>query len=265
MKEIKDGEIDLIITSPPYYDLKNYGVKNQIGFSQTYEEYLNDLSKVFSECFRVLKEGRRLCINIGDKFQPSNVNNEHQILPIHADIIKICQSLSFQYMGSIIWEKINTCRPSGGATIMGSYPYPPNGMIKIDYEFILIFKKKGKLPKFDKKIKEKSKLTKEEWITFFSSNWKIKGLKQNKNHGAAFPIEIPLRLIKMFSFVGDTVLDPFLGTGTTSLASFLLERNSIGYEINPSFKNLIIDRFPKLMCELNESEDCLIISKHETT
>lgn len=259
MDDLKDSSIDLIVTSPPYFDLKDYGHPNQIGFNQTYEEYLLDLEKVFSECFRVLKEGRRICINIGDKFASTKETGEHQIIPIHADLIKLCQKLSFIYMGSIIWEKINTCRPEGGASIMGSYPYPPNGMVKIDYEFILIFKKPGKLPKFNKELKEKSKMTLEEWTSFFSSKWSVKGLPQKNGHGAVFPVEIPYRLIKMFSFLGETVLDPFLGTGTTSYAAFLLNRNSVGYEINPDFKNIILSRFPTLFVEEFQFPDSLVI------
>lgn len=127
---------------------------------------------------------------------------------------------------------------SGGANVMGSYPYPPNGMIEIDYEFILIFKKHGKSPKVSPEIKEKSVLTKEEWKEYFSGHWYFKGEKQTE-HEAMFPDELPYRLIKMFSFVGDTVLDPFLGSGTTLKVALELERNGIGYEINPDFLEVI--------------------------
>ena len=137
-------------------------------------------------------------------------------------------------MGAIIWQKVTTCNTSGGATVMGSYPYPRNEILKLDYEFILIFKKYGNLPKVNKEIKEQSKLTDKEWNQYFTGHWNFPGEKQDK-HLAMFPEELPRRLIKMFSFVGDTVLDPFLGSGTTSLAAKNLNRNSIGYEIKQRF------------------------------
>ena len=118
---------------------------------------------------------------------------------------------------------------------MGSYPYPRSGVVKIDYENILLFKKLGKSSAVSKEAREKSELTDEEWNTYFSSHWTFSGAKQN-GHIAVFPEELPKRLIKMFSFVGDTVLDPFMGSGTTALAAYNLQRNSIGYEINPAFK-----------------------------
>jgi len=238
MSEIDNETIDLIITSPPYWHLKDYGVANQIGYGQTLHEYLKDLYRVWQECFRVLKEGRRLCINIGDQFARSIVYGIYKIIPLHSGIIAQCEDIGFDYMGAIIWQKKTTMNTSGGANVMGSYPYPPNGMIEIDYEFILIFKKPGKSPKVSPEIKEKSILTKEEWKEYFSGHWYFKGEKQTE-HEAMFPDELPYRLIKMFSFVGDTVLDPFLGSGTTLKVALELERNGIGYEINPDFLEVI--------------------------
>ncbi|ADQ47230.1 DNA methylase N-4/N-6 domain protein [Caldicellulosiruptor kronotskyensis 2002] len=238
MSEIDNETIDLIITSPPYWHLKDYGVANQIGYGQTLHEYLKDLYRVWQECFRVLKEGRRLCINIGDQFARSIVYGRYKIIPLHSEIIAQCEDIGFDYMGAIIWQKKTTMNTSGGANVMGSYPYPPNGMIEIDYEFILIFKKHGKSPKVSPEIKEKSVLTKEEWKEYFSGHWYFKGEKQTE-HEAMFPDELPYRLIKMFSFVGDTVLDPFLGSGTTLKVALELERNGIGYEINPDFLEVI--------------------------
>jgi len=144
-------------------------------------------------------------------------------------------------MGAIIWQKVTTCNTTGGATVMGSFPYPRNGILKIDYEFILIFKKYGKAPKANKEMKEKSKLSKEEWNKYFTGHWNFPGEKQDK-HLAMFPEKLPKRLIKMFSFVGDTILDPFLGSGTTSLAAKNLHRNSIGYEINEYFLPIIKEK-----------------------
>jgi site-specific DNA-methyltransferase (adenine-specific) len=144
-------------------------------------------------------------------------------------------------MGAIVWQKVTTCNTTGGATVMGSYPYPRSGILKLDYEFILIFKKYGKQPRVKKEIKEQSRLTQEEWNQYFAGHWNFPGEKQDK-HLAMFPEELPRRLVKMFSFVGDTVLDPFLGSGTTSLAAWDLTRNSIGYEINEDFLPIIKKR-----------------------
>jgi len=238
MSEIADETIDLIITSPPYWHLKDYGIENQIGYGQTLHEYLKDLYRVWKECFRVLKEGRRLCINIGDQFARSIVYGRYKIIPLHSEIIAQCEDIGFDYMGAIIWQKKTTMNTSGGANVMGSYPYPPNGMIEIDYEFILIFRKPGKSPKVPPEIKEKSILTKEEWKEYFSGHWYFKGEKQTE-HEAMFPEELPYRLIRMFSFVGDTILDPFLGSGTTLKVALNLGRNAVGYEINPDFLEVI--------------------------
>ncbi|MBF0474814.1 MAG: thermonuclease family protein [Deltaproteobacteria bacterium] len=241
MEEISDESIHLVITSPPYWQLKDYGDGDQIGFNDTYEAYINNLNLVWSECQRVLAEGCRLCVNIGDQFARSVYYGRYKVMPIRTEIIKFCESSGFDYMGAIIWQKVTTCNTSGGAVIMGSYPYPRNGIIKLDYEFILVFKKYGAGPKVEAEMKEASKLTPEEWNQYFTGHWNFPGDKQNK-HLAMFPEELPKRLIKMFSFTRDTVLDPFLGSGTTILAAKNLNRNSIGYEINDEFLPIIEEK-----------------------
>ncbi len=238
MAELPDESVHLIITSPPYWQLKDYGSENQIGFHDSYEAYINNLNLVWKECFRVLQKGCRLCINIGDQFARSVYYGRYKIIPIRTEIIKFCEILGMDYMGAVIWQKVTTTNTTGGASIMGSFPYPRNGILKLDYEFILIFKKIGDPPKVSKEIKELSKLTTEEWNTYFAGHWNFAGEKQD-NHLAMFPEELPRRLIRMFSFVGDTVLDPFLGSGTTSLAAQSLSRNSVGYEINSKFVPII--------------------------
>jgi len=241
MAEVDEKSVHLIITSPPYWQLKDYGSADQIGFNDSYEDYINNLNLVWAECYRVLQDGCRLCINIGDQFARSVYYGRYKVIPIRTEIIKFCETLGFDYMGAIIWQKPTTMNTTGGATIMGSFPYPRNGIIKIDYEFILIFKKPGDSPRVSKEIKEQSKLSKEEWNEYFSGHWNFNGEKQIK-HLAMFPEELPKRLIKMFSFIGDTVLDPFLGSGTTILAAKNLSRNSIGYEINPEFLPIIKEK-----------------------
>jgi len=241
MKEVPDESVHLIITSPPYWQLKDYGDEKQIGFHDSYEEYINNLNLVWNECHRVLHKGCRLCINIGDQFARSVYYGRYKVIPIRTEIIKFCESAGFDYMGAIIWQKITTTHTTGGATVMGSFPYPRNGILKLDYEFILIFKKYGNPPKVSKEVKEQSKLSQEEWNQYFTGHWNFPGEKQDK-HLAMFPAELPRRLIKMFTFVGDTVLDPFLGSGTTSLAAKNLSRNSIGYEINNDFLPIIKEK-----------------------
>jgi len=241
MKEITDESVHLIITSPPYWQLKDYGTGEQIGYNDSYEKYINNLNLVWHECHRVLHKGCRLCVNIGDQFARSVYYGRYKVIPIRTEIIKFCESAGFDYMGAIIWQKVTTTHTTGGATIMGSFPFPRSGILKIDYEFILIFKKYGNQPKVSKELRNQSKLTKEEWNQFFTGHWNFPGERQDK-HLAMFPEELPRRLIKMFSFVGDTVLDPFLGSGTTCLAAKNLNRNSIGYEINEDFLPTIKER-----------------------
>jgi len=241
MKEVPDESVHLIITSPPYWQLKDYGDERQIGFHDSYEEYINNLNLVWKECHRVLHKGCRLCINIGDQFARSVYYGRYKVIPIRTEIIKFCESVGFDYMGAIIWQKVTTTHTTGGATVMGSFPYPRNGILKLDYEFILIFKKYGTSPRVNKEVKEQSKLTQEEWNQYFSGHWNFPGEKQDK-HLAMFPEELPRRLIKMFSFIGDIILDPFLGSGTTSLAAKNLNRNSIGYEINENFLPVIKEK-----------------------
>jgi len=156
-------------------------------------------------------------------------------------------------MGAIIWQKVTTSHTTGGGVQMGSYPYPRNGILKLDYEFILIFKKLGDAPKPTPEQKEQSKMTPEEWNTFFAGHWNFSGVKQGK-HLAMFPEELPKRLIKMFSFVGETVYDPFVGSGTTSLVAKNLNRNSIGIEINPEFIPIIKERLNSAQTDLIGTE-----------
>ncbi len=238
MAELADDSVHLIVTSPPYWQLKDYGDENQMGFHDSYEDYINNLNLVWNECFRVLHKGCRLCINIGDQFARSVYYGRYKVIPIRTEIIKFCETLGMDYMGAVIWQKVTTTNTTGGATIMGSFPYPRNGILKIDYEFILIFKKLGTPQKASKEVRELSRLTIEEWNTYFAGHWNFGGEKQDK-HLAMFPEELPRRLIRMFSFAGETVLDPFFGSGTTSLAARNLNRNSIGYEINPKFIPII--------------------------
>jgi site-specific DNA-methyltransferase (adenine-specific) len=260
MEEIPNESVHLAITSPPYWQLKDYGVKGQIGFDDSYEEYINNLNLVWNECYRVLHPGCRLCINIGDQFARAVYYSRYKVIPIRTEIIKFCETRGFDYMGAIIWQKMTTTNTTGGATIMGSFPYPRNGILKLDYEFILTFKKLGEPPKVNRENKELSKLTIEEWNEYFSGHWNFPGEKQD-THLAMFPEELPHRLIKMFSFVGDTVLDPFLGSGTTTLSAKNLKRNSIGYEINGNYLERIKEKLEIKQKSIFQNEEYIFINR----
>lgn len=241
MTELADQSVHLIITSPPYWQLKDYGTDDQIGFNDTYEAYINHLNLVWKECHRVLHDGCRLCINIGDQFARSVYYGRYKVIPIHSEIIRFCETIGFDFMGQIIWQKTTTMNTSGGGAVMGSFPYPRNGIVKLDFEYILLFKKQGNAPKPTKEQKENSAMTNEEWNTYFCGHWYFNGARQDK-HLAMFPDELPKRLIKMFSFPGETVLDPFMGSGTTAAVAKKLNRNSVGYEINPDYIPIIKEK-----------------------
>ena len=241
MAELEDNSVHLIITSPPYWQLKDYGSDQQIGFNDTYEQYINHLNLVWQECHRVLHDGCRLCINIGDQFTRSVYYGRYKVIPIHSEIIRFCETIGFDFMGQIIWQKTTTTNTTGGGAVMGSFPYPRNGIVKLDFEYILLFKKQGEAPKPTKEQKEQSVMSNEDWNTYFNGHWYFNGVRQDK-HLAMFPEELPKRLIRMFSFPDETVLDPFMGSGTTAYVARCLGRNSIGYEINPEFIPLIKNR-----------------------
>lgn len=241
MDHVADGSANLVVTSPPYWQLKDYGSDEQLGFAHSYEDYINQLNLVWAECQRVLAPGCRLCVNIGDQFARSAYYGRYKVIPIRTEVIRFCETIGFDYMGAIIWQKVTTTNSSGGGAVMGSYPYPRNGVVKLDYEFVLLFRRHGRPERIDRERKQESAMTPQEWNTYFSGHWNFPGQRQDR-HLAAFPEELPKRLIKMFSFAGETVLDPFLGSGTTSVAAARLGRNSVGYEINQDFDSVIRER-----------------------
>ena len=241
MTEVEEASVDLALTSPPYWHIKDYGVPGQIGYGQSLHEYLKDLYRTWRECFRVLRAGARLCINIGDQFARAAVYGRYKVIPLHAEFINQCEQIGFDFLGAIVWQKKTTMNPSGGAVIMGSYPFPPNGIVELDYEFIQIFKKPGESKKVSAEIKEASRLTKAEWKEYFAGHWYFGGVRQ-VGHEARFPEELPRRLIRMFTFAGDTVLDPFLGSGTTVKVALEAARNAVGYEINSGFLDAVVEK-----------------------
>lgn len=247
LKELPPCSIDLIITSPPYWNVKDYDHEDQIGYNQSYTTYIDSLNQVWLECNRVLVPNGKLCIDIQPipiKKTLDGVDAERSsILDIMADIEQFMRGIKLDLSNIFIWDK----RKYNNQMIFGSYPYPPNLYSHVAFEYIHVYRKEGKSRKVDEAIKAGSKISKEEWRQYcFNSIWDIPpvikfgpGKDDALSHVAPFPIEIPRRLIKLFSFVGDTVLDPFLGSGTTLAACALEKRKGIGFELNPAYEPLI--------------------------
>lgn len=241
MSELADESVNLVVTSPPYWNLKDYGNESQIGLNSiSYDNYISDLNQVWSECIRVLKPDGKICINIMPiLLSGKQTKFERRVTKtVMTDIEKYMLSTDKMYMHSLfIWDKRKIARFSS----FGSYPYPTNMFSTYPYEWIMVFAKEGKRPSVSAEIKERSKLTNEEWQNWaVNSIWEMQPAKATKEgHPAPFPKELPYRLIKLFSFVGDTVLDPFIGTGTTAEAAIELDRKYIGYEVNTDYKGLI--------------------------
>ena len=240
MKEVENESVNLIITSPPYGTLKDYDNESQIGLNQTYADYINNLCEVRKECIRVLAPDGKLCINIMPLFEsgsatPFKRRVTHTVI---SDLEKYMDSTNEMFTFALyIWDKRKIVRFSS----FGSYPYPTNIFSTFPYEWIIVFCKKGKRKPVSKEIKEKSKITQQEWADWaINSFWEMQPAKaKSEGHPAPFPKELPHRLIKLYSFYGDIVLDPFMGTGTTAEAALELGRNVIGYEINDEYTNLI--------------------------
>lgn len=235
LADLSPDSVHLIVTSPPYWALKDYGHAGQIGFDQSLEDYLESLARVWRECHRVTHPGCRMAINVGDQFARAAHFGRYKVIPLHAQIIVDAEAAGFDFMGSIIWQKVTSQNASGGGAVMGSFPLPRNGIVKLDYEYILLFKKLGNAPKPTDEQKAAAAMTTEEWNRNFAGHWQFPGEKQSA-HLASFPLELPRRLIQMFSFPGEVVLDPFLGAATTTKAAMELNRSSIGYEINRDFE-----------------------------
>jgi len=230
--------VHLVITSPPYWSIKDYGTREQIGIGSDFDTYVSDLADVWTQCWERLLPGCRMCINIGDQFLRAKDHGRYRVLPIRTHIIEQMTTLGADYMGAIIWRKMTNSQTSGGGTLMGSYPHPRNGILKLDYEFILVFKKPGKAPRPTAEQKASSAMSIKEWSRNFTAHWDFPGERQ-KGHHAMFPMELPRRLIRMFSFPDEVVLDPFAGSGTTISAALELGRVGEGIELNRNFETVI--------------------------
>jgi len=239
LSSIADASVHLVVTSPPYWTLKQYvGSSGQLGDLDDYEEFLTQLDGVWSECERVLVPGGRICCVVGDVCLPRRLHGRHFVVPLHADIQVRARSLKLDVLTPILWHKIAngvTEAEGNGAGFYGK-PYQPNAVVKNDIEYILFMRKGGEYRKVEPLQKALSMLTKPEMQAWWRSIWTdIKGASTRMGHPAPYPAALAERLIRMFSFAGDTVLDPFGGTGSTAVAAVAAGRNSITFDIEPSY------------------------------
>ncbi len=224
--------VHLVLTSPPYWTLKEYPTNPmQMGALADYGAFLDELDRVWGHCFRALVPGGRLVCVVGDVCLSRRRNGRHVVMPLHADIVVRARKLGFDNLSPIFWYKISNANyeVENGSSFLGK-PYEPNAIIKNDVEFILMLRKPGGYRKPTEEQRGASRLSKEEHQEWFQQVWNLHG-ESTRQHPAPFPFELAYRLVRMFSFWGDTVLDPFMGTGTTLLAAARCGRNAIGVEV----------------------------------
>jgi modification methylase len=231
--------VHLVVTSPPYWTLKEYEPNaSQMGAIHDYETFLTELDKAWQECSRILVPGGRICCVVGDVCVPRKREGRHYVLPLHADIQTRARKLGLDCLTPIFWQKIAngaTEVEGNGAGFYGK-PYQPGAIIKNDVEYILFLRKGGQYRSPSTVQRALSMLTREEMQSWTRSSWTdIKGESTRKGHPAPFPVELAERLIRMFSFAGDMILDPFAGTGSTALAALSSGRSSISVDIEPKY------------------------------
>ncbi|MBI2862282.1 MAG: site-specific DNA-methyltransferase [Chloroflexi bacterium] len=243
---LSDESVHLVVTSPPYWTLKRYREHpDQMGHIADYDQFVEELSKVWQECYRVLVPGARLVCVVGDVCLSRRQHGRHVVVPLHADIAVSCRRIGFDNLNPIIWHKIANANyeVSNGTKFLGK-PYEPNAIIKNDIEFILMQRKPGGYRKPTAEQRRLSMIDKNDYAEWFQQFWNITGAS-TREHPAPFPLELAYRLVRMFSFAGDTVLDPFCGSGTTMLAAIKANRNSIGVEIDPLYCEMAMRRLEK--------------------
>ena len=262
--ELEPESIQLVVTSPPYWTLKDYrDTDGQLGHVRDYDEFLAELDRVWKACFRALVPGGRLVVVVGDVCLSRRQNNgRHTVVPLHASIQEHCRQIGFDNLAPIIWHKISNAAyevENGSAGFLGK-PYEPNAVIKNDIEFILMERKPGGYRSPSLATRILSVIPAERHKVWFQQIWTGVTGASTKNHPAPYPPELAERLVRMFSFVGDTVLDPFLGTGTTSVAAAKWGRNSIGVEVDPHYFQMAVKRISHESQELFSSS---VVRLHE--
>ncbi|HVN68042.1 MAG TPA: site-specific DNA-methyltransferase [Candidatus Binatia bacterium] len=249
---IRGESVHLVVTSPPYFTLKTYARRDgQMAEIEDYEHFLDELDKVWAECHRVLVPGGRICCVIGDVCVSRRRGGRHYILPLHADIQVRARKNKLDCLTPILWSKIANGANEAEGNGAGFYgkPYQPGAVVKNDVEYILFMRKGGEYRSPEPLQKALSMLTKEEMQGWLRSPWTDVPGASTREHPAPFPIAVPERLIKLFSFAGDTVLDPFIGTGSTMLAAIETGRNSIGIDIEPTYAELALKRLKKAVAK----------------
>ena len=262
---IPDASVHLVLTSPPYFNLKEYRRgENQLGIIEDYQGFVDELEKVWKECYRILVPGGRVVCVVGDVCLSRRKYGRHVVMPLHSDIAVSCRKIGFDHLNPILWHKISnaTFEANKNSSILGK-PYEPNAIIKNDMEYILMERKPGGYRKPTVQQRELSRIPKEDFQEWFRQIWEMPGASTRKGHPAPFPLELANRLIKMFSFVGDTVVDPFCGSGTTMVAASNLGRNSIGIETEAYYCESITKRMQKNKTVANQYDFDYIDISHE--
>jgi len=239
MDDLAPQSVHLVVTSPPYWTLKEYREsEGQMGHIEDYEEFLSELDRVWRHCFRALVHGGRLVCIVGDVCRSRRKNGgRHTVVPLHASIQEHCRQIGYDNLAPIIWHKIANAAyevENGSGGFLGK-PYEPNSVIKNDIEFILMERKPGGYRTPDVATRVLSVISAQNHKKWFQQIWEGVTGASTRHHPAPYPIELAERLVRMFSFVGDTVLDPFLGTGTTAIAAAKTGRNSIGFEVDEHY------------------------------
>ncbi len=241
---LADESVHLVVTSPPYWTLKRYNESpGQMGHIAEYEEFVAELTRVWKEVFRVLAPGGRLVCVVGDVCLSRRENKgRHTVVPLHADICVQCRKLGFDNLNPIIWHKISnaTYEVNNGSKFLGK-PYEPNAIVKNDIEYILMQRKPGGYRQPTEEQRRLSMIPKDKFDKWFQQFWNLTGAS-TREHPAPFPLELASRLVQMFSFVNDTVLDPFCGTATTMVAALKYGRNSVGVELDGAYCKMAASR-----------------------
>ncbi|MCY3968810.1 MAG: site-specific DNA-methyltransferase [Acidobacteria bacterium] len=234
---VEPESVHLVVTSPPYWTLKDYpGATGQLGMLADYDSFLGGLDAVWRNCYHALVPGGRLVCVVGDVCLSRRRNGRHAVIPLHASIQERCREIGFDNLSPIFWHKIANARTESQAS--GSYlgkPYEPNGILKNDVEYILMLRKPGGYRQPSSAARVLSVISAENHGRWFRQIWSDIPGASTRNHPAPYPVDLAERLIRMFSFAADTVLDPFMGSGTTTLAAHLCGRNSMGIEIEKSY------------------------------